>query len=156
MRLWNYALEAGDQLSDHWQLKDFESGIYDLQLYGPNGFYRRFQGDASDPLIEVKCLYLSTQGNKKATGEVAIKISNLGTEQYTIAIVDQTYKNIDKTIRLGAVGTAKAIQTVIVPTARSFAWYDVILKELSRPAFLKQFAGHVETGKFSSTDPAMA
>jgi phospholipase C len=156
MRTWNYAVEAGDRLSDSWQLQDFESLAYHLRLHGPNGFYRRFEGDASDPMIEVKCAYTTDAGKKKATGGLLIKISNLGPEQYTIVLVDHTYNNINKTISIGRSGTSTAIQTVIVPTAKSFGWYDVILQERSKPRFIKQFAGHVETGKFSSTDPAMA
>jgi phospholipase C len=155
MRVWNYALEAGDKLTDSWQLNDFESMAYHLHVHGPNGFYRRFEGDAKDPLLEVNCLYLSTAGKRKATGELAIKILNRGHEQYTILVVDQTYNNINKTISIGPAGTAKAIQTVVIPTTKSFGWYDVILREQNRPGFIKQFAGHIETGRFSSTDPAM-
>jgi phospholipase C len=155
MRVWNYALEAGENLIDTWHLEDFETKAYHLDLHGPNGFYRRFEGDEKDPLLEVSCIYLSTPGNAKATGELAIKILNKGAEQYTVTLVDPTYNNINKTFSIGPAGTAKASQTLIVPTSKSFGWYDVVLQVKNRPLFVKQFCGHIETGKFSLTDPAM-
>ncbi|RYY17008.1 MAG: DUF756 domain-containing protein, partial [Chitinophagaceae bacterium] len=154
MRVWNYGLVAGDRFSDNWYLDHFEDQHYSLSLHGPNGFFRRFEGNSNDPLLTVSCVYLSGTGGP--TGEIAINIINKGAEQYNIMIVDPTYKSINKTILIGKSGTPKASQTITVSTNKSSGWYDIILTANNKPVFLKQFAGHVETGKPSLTDPAMA
>jgi phospholipase C len=57
LRTWAYALTAGDSLADAWPLHEFENGEYHLRVYGPNGFYREYKGNAADPLIDVACDY---------------------------------------------------------------------------------------------------
>jgi phospholipase C len=42
------------------------------------------------------------------------------------------------------------------PLARFFGWYDFVLNIESDAAFLQQLAGHIETGRDSVTDPAIA
>ncbi len=37
----DYAVAAGDAISDSWQLQDFEKGIYHLQVYRPQWFLPR-------------------------------------------------------------------------------------------------------------------
>ncbi len=50
----SYAVKPGDKISDDWLLSDFEKGVYQIRVHGPNGFYREFRGDANDPRIEIK------------------------------------------------------------------------------------------------------
>jgi len=42
------------------------------------------------------------------------------------------------------------------PLARFFGWYDFVLNVESDSTFLQQLAGHIETGRDSVTDPAIA
>src|SRR5699024_12287650 len=53
VRTWNYAVAAGDRLEDSFQLSDFGDPGYHLRIYGPNGFYREFQGNEKDPEIKI-------------------------------------------------------------------------------------------------------
>jgi phospholipase C len=39
------------------------------------------------------------------------------------------------------------------PLKAAFGWYDLVLSFDSDPTFRQQFAGHLETGKVSRTDP---
>jgi phospholipase C len=43
-----------------------------------------------------------------------------------------------------------------VTAADSHGWYNVSVTVTGFELFLRQFAGHVETGSISSSDPAMA
>jgi phospholipase C len=49
MREWSYAVTAGSSVNDEWMIENFDGGIYDLSVHGPNGFYREFKGDMNDP-----------------------------------------------------------------------------------------------------------
>lgn len=40
---WTYTVEAGKQISDYWTSR-FSENVYDLSVYGPNGFLRVFKG----------------------------------------------------------------------------------------------------------------
>src|SRR6185437_2062575 len=71
----SYAVIAGDSLSDRWPVRSFENDIYHLRVYGPNGFFREFKGNAGDPDISVLCEYERTAGlMKKPSGNLAIQI----------------------------------------------------------------------------------
>lgn len=58
---WYYTVESGTELSDYWSAAAVTAGIYDLSVYGPNGFLRQFQGDLSlatagaDPEVQASC-----------------------------------------------------------------------------------------------------
>ena len=40
-----YAVAAGSKVTDSWLIADLEDWTYHLQIHGPNGFLREFQGD---------------------------------------------------------------------------------------------------------------
>jgi phospholipase C len=37
----------------------------------------------------------------------------------------------------------------------SAGWYDISISSMESPAYLRRFAGHVETGRPSLSDPAL-
>ena len=59
----NYALIAGDELKDAWNISDFKNNNYNLHVYGPNGFFRTFKGDDNDP--EIICFFRLSYGFKE-------------------------------------------------------------------------------------------
>src|SRR6185503_14926654 len=65
MRVWDYAVAAGEEVTDKWQLSEFENGNYHLCVYGPNGFLREFKGNSNDPTIELVCEYESDHLKKR-------------------------------------------------------------------------------------------
>ncbi len=153
----NYAVSAGDELQDEWQLDNFENNKYHLRVNGPNGFLREFRGSASDPLLNIICEYARKKMNaKQLTGSIELKIKNLDNDHpYTIEVSDNAYKNsaIKKTI--GKKGSGKDVASVVVDCSKSFGWYDFTIKITGDTNFEKRYAGRVETGQFSRTDPAM-
>ncbi|RYF99609.1 MAG: DUF756 domain-containing protein, partial [Chitinophagaceae bacterium] len=154
MRSWNYAVKAGDKLSDEWKTEDFKDQKYKLQLHGPNGFYREFKGDKNDPEIAITCKYSKeTPASKKPNGDLELTVINAGTKPVMIRVKDATYKTIDKTY---TVKGGKTFLKIRIPGSKASGWYDLAITAEGFPGFEKKFAGRVETGKISITDPAMA
>jgi phospholipase C len=145
----NYAVLAGDVLTDEWVL-DADSN-YHLQVYGPNGFFREFSGNAKDPLIDVACEYESFAGKKSLTGNIVIKIRNNSDQKIEVEISDNAYKGKTQTKMLNA----KAQTSVILDAGKQQGWYDISLKAKGYDQFEKRYAGRVETGKPSISDPVM-
>lgn len=146
----NYAVLAGDNLTDEWSINNNEN--YHLQVYGPNGFFREFKGNVNDPLLDVMCEYEASPVNRKSlTGKIALRLRNNSKQKLTIAIPDNAYKGKTQTKVLNA-GT----QTVIIIDPSKYqGWYDFSVKVNGVNTFEKRYAGRVETGKDSITDPVM-
>jgi phospholipase C len=145
-----YAATAGDTLKDNWDIKDFEGGNYHLEVYGPNGFYRKFIGNSEDALISVSAQY-ETDLNNKLTGNVKLNLKNDSNTNYPIEINDNSYSTASINKQLDA----NSQQNVVLDLSKSFNWYDFSVRIDGNNAFEKRYAGHVETGKESKSDPAM-
>ncbi len=144
-----YAISAGDQLSDQWAISDFDSNNYQLSIYGPNGFFREFKGSNNDPQISVNCEYELIKNT--LTGNIVVEITNNSASALKLNIRDNAYKASipSKTIEPG--------KRIAIPLnlVKSFNWYDFTVAIEGNSSFEKRYAGHVETGKMSSTDPLM-
>jgi len=143
----SYMAVAGDSLTDEFSLTDF-SNQYHFCVYGPNGFFREFKGNEKDALV-VSCTYQLKGG--KPTGNIELKIKNTGVKKHTIEIKDNAYKAaaISKVIDKGAEAT------VILNLSKNYNWYDFSVRAKEIPLLEKRYAGHVETGKESKSDPFM-
>ncbi|MFT4094521.1 MAG: phospholipase C, phosphocholine-specific [Niabella sp.] len=144
-RAWNYTVAAGHYLDDKWDLADFENEGYHLRVYAPNGFYREFEGDKNDPDVAITCGY-QKQGN------VILLLKNTGNAACTIEINDNAYGNAVVKQSLPA---GNADKQVILNLGKSSGWYDFTVRINGAERFSQRFAGHVETGADSITDPAM-
>ncbi len=149
-----YAVKAGDALKDAWKLTDFENGTYHLCVYGPNGFFREFKGNAQDPLLAIMC-DSQLQGNAP-TGNLVIQLSNQNKKQaYTVEVVDNGYGAATKTQTLNASGLKATQANMVIELGKSYGWYDFTIRVKGNASFEKRYAGRVETGKPSQTDPMM-
>lgn len=152
-RSWNYAVSAGDTVSDDWRLAGFENERYHLCVYGPNGFFREFKGDATDPSIIVTCKYeRSGLIKNKLSGNIQVKIQNTDPAQACrVTLSDNAYKNepVSRTIAAGET------KTIVLDLKKSHQWYDFTLKVEGNEKFSKGYAGRVETGTETFSDPAM-
>ncbi|MCF0065309.1 phospholipase C, phosphocholine-specific [Dyadobacter chenwenxiniae] len=149
LRSWDYSAAAGDTLTDEWNIGDFAESKYHLRVYGPNGFFREFRGDGSNPLLKVTCLYQSS--GKKPTGNIEVLIENMDTKSHQIIVSDNSYKTGEQQKTIAAGGKA----TVALNLSKTFNWYDFSIKVKGSEAFEERFAGHVETGDATKTDPLM-
>ncbi|MFA6276863.1 MAG: phospholipase C, phosphocholine-specific [Pedobacter sp.] len=150
-KTWNYAVNAGGWLRDSWKIADFENEIYNLVVNGPNGFFRHFKGDKNDPLLSLDCTYEQSGVLKKATGNIQLLLENIETSALQIQITDDVYKANTKTITI----PANSKKTVTLNLQKSNGWYDFKIEVKGKTNFSKHYAGHVETGEDSITDPFM-
>jgi phospholipase C len=156
LRSWSYGVKAGDTIADDWALNAFEDQHYHLRAYGPNGFYREFKGSHADPSVETSFEYQRNMLNKKLlTGNIALKIANSGHQPYTVTLIDNAYKSGARKKILTASGTATSVSTFIVELAKNHGWYDFSIKVDGANGFEKRYAGRIETGKPSYSDPFM-
>jgi phospholipase C len=151
-RNWGFAVKAGDSLTYTWPLHAFENNEYHLRVYGPNGFYREFKGNATDPEPEVSLEYELDAKAGKPTGNVVLQLTNTDTHQpLTVTIKDNAYKKKDIVQEVAKGGKT----AVTIPLKDSHGWYDFSVQINGANAFEKRYAGRVETGKESVSDPYM-
>ncbi len=153
VQTWPFAVEKGKKLEYEWPLSHFEEDGYHLRVYGPNGFYREFMGGVSDPELQIQCGYQKKRGLiKKMSGNVEIQITNTSkNKNMDMVVVDHAYGNPDQKIRI----KKGKVQSIVVSCAKSYGWYDFSLRLPGNAGFVRRYAGRVETGKASKTDPFM-
>jgi phospholipase C len=153
VRTRDYAVIPGGQLQDAWQLESFDKQHYDLTVYGPNGFYREFRGNAHDPPLEVSVEgRRSFSSNGALSGLVEIRMVNRGKrEQLRVEIVGVSYKNQTQQFTLGP-GEKKLH---LIGDPESFNWYDFTLGVDGHDSFARRYAGRVETGEAGFSDPVI-
>ncbi len=138
-----YTVEAGKFLDDEWKLS--AEGKYDLEVFGPNGYFQKFSGDIrlNEPLVVLD------YDHKK--GGVLILLKNGGNNPLHLKISSNVYDTIEQTSLNMAPGKSAKKNWLL---ADSGNWYDFTIE--SEDGCLYRFAGRVETGKHSISDPAMA
>lgn len=153
----SYAVIAGDRLVETLSLPSFEHGLYHLQLHGPNGFYREHRGSAGDPSLLIQCEYERSpeQAAQKLTGNLDLIITSLASNQAReLVITDHSYGAgpIRKAIEAGDKGVVTHVSIDLKP---SHGWYDFSVTVPGFELFEKRYAGRVETGLDSISDPFM-
>jgi phospholipase C len=150
----NYAVEPGEHLDDAWARSDFGNGRYHLRAYGPNGFFREFIGGPDDPRLDLKCQYGRLPSDKgRLSGAIEIIVENHDQRRpFAIGIRDNAY-SLPAVARTVVSGKE---ETLVVETQNSAGWYDFSLRLKGDGQFEKRYAGRVETGNWSTSDPAMA
>jgi phospholipase C len=157
LKAWSYAVSAGDTLTASWPLQNFENDTYHLCVYGPNGYFRKFNGNTNDPQFTVRCDYQrSSPQSKQLTGNVELKLRNLDPQRkLKVEITDNAYKSNAQSKVLDIASHKGSVATVILDLKTSFGWYDFSVKIEGFELFEQRFAGRVETGKASFSDPLM-
>jgi phospholipase C len=143
-RSWDYAVAAGDRIADHFPLRLFDSETYHLYVYGPNGFLREFRGDARDPRLTVSLLSTSQGASLKL-------VSRDLSQPLTVMIDDLAYGDAARTVAI-APGSSSELVLNLGP---SFGWYDLRIRVAGAGHYEQRYAGKVETGRESFTDPSM-
>ncbi|MGS0894331.1 phosphocholine-specific phospholipase C [Burkholderia stagnalis] len=143
-----YTVEAGKQLSDSWSVVADDAGNYDLWVLGPNGFLREFQGNvakaASGPVPEIRVCY------DPANDAVYLTIMNVGNAASQVTVTSNAYRTDGPWSY--AVPAGMQVEPYWTLGASS-GWYDFTLA--AENGLVRRFAGRVETGKDSISDPAM-
>jgi phospholipase C len=143
---WDYTVSAGRRLGGEWTVAAGQAYAY--EVYGPNGFLRAVAGDAAAAGLEVTARHAAA-----GEGEVLLSFVNHGAAAVQVTLADAYGNQGGRTsfrLRQGA-GTEQ-----IVHTARANGWYDLSVTVEGESGYLRRFAGHVETGRPSTSDPAIA
>ncbi len=138
---WGYTVEAGKTLSDTW--RPTSGSNYDLSVYGPNGFYRRFAGGLGPNAANLVVRAEFDVGE----GAIAI-VTNEGAAQALVIITDNYTGNTRRMFVQAGESFPIALEL-----ARTSNWYDVQVTVESDPSFVRHYAGHIENGEASLTDP---
>jgi phospholipase C len=155
LKIRNYAVKPGDQVLDKIPLDDFENGRYNIHVHGPNGFFRAFAGNIQDPPVIFKFGYEFSH-DQKPTGRIQLGIVNSDNSHgYILRIRDNAYGAPERVQTLGTLTTKEGRPKIILDAAVSGGWYDYSILVDGAVSFEKRYAGRVETGKDSTSDPAM-
>lgn len=146
-----YAVKPGDRLTDGLPLSMFEDQHYHIEVYGPNGFFREFIGGIEDPDVKISCSAQKDRLNlKKLSGNMEVDFTADAKSNYAVVISDNAYKNKSKNLQMK---NGKA--AIILDLLSSFGWYDFTVEIKGKKYFKQRFAGRVETGAHSYSDPFM-
>jgi len=151
----NYAVAAGDQLTDDLPLSLFTDGKYDVRVHGPNGFYRAFAGSKDDPPVVFNVDYEFNQ-DQKPSGRLILRVMNTdGGRGYKVQVKDNAYGAKLITRALGAGGTEGGSPSIMVDARNQSGWYDVSIQIEGFEGYERRYAGRIENGKDGVSDPAM-
>ncbi|MDX3236872.1 phospholipase C, phosphocholine-specific [Streptomyces sp. ME03-5709C] len=142
---WTYTVGSGHSLTGTWDVPAGAHGDYDVTVHGPNGFLRRFAGRAAAAGAEV-----SARHDGKS-GAVHLVLTNNGHETVTLTVRDGygEHKAASHRLRPGA------HVVHVAGTGRTHGWYDLSVTSDHDGGFERRLAGHVETGRDSTSDPAI-
>ena len=139
-----YTVEAAKSLRDDWRLRE-DKGRYDLWVYAPNGYVREFRGDLDGTRAAMPEVELAYDATNQAVRLVA---TNGAHDEATLLVRANAYRS-DGPWTLQVRGGRRAIREWSV--IASHQWYDFIV---TCERFERRFAGRMETGECSFTDPA--
>ena len=146
-----YMVEAGKTLAGTWSVTA-DAGQYDLWVLGPNGYHRAFVGNAGEQAAtggpEVQVCYELCEPAK-----VHLKLYNRGTAAVTFTATPQAYRSDAPQVQSVAPGAVGEMSWSLGDTGN---WYDFAVSCSGATSFRRRFAGRIETGKDSVSDPALA
>lgn len=144
---WTYTVGPGKELSASFALPAGSPQNFKLSVNGPNGFLRLFAGAAaqqqSSPTVD--CLY-----HPEVNGLTLV--INHTSRVATIIHIHDAYTGSVRTHQLQP-GQNLSQPLLLVSTA---GWYNLTVTNDADPSFVRQLAGHLETGRESTTDPGIA
>jgi phospholipase C len=145
---WQYDVAANGSVKDYFHVQTYGGGSYDLSLYGPNGFMRRFVGNINTAggQIEVSSSYsFATAGH----AQLLLTMVNNTTASVTFTVKSNGYRSDGPWTYVVAAGaTVSDFWNVQLYTG---GWYDLSVTVNVDNNFSRRFVGHVELGGPSVT-----
>ena len=144
----DYTVAVNTQLMDTWTLTSVagNGATHDLTVTGPNGFLRRFSGSRTGAGLEVTACYEVTQG------DIYLNFVNSGSAPCAFTVTDNSYGQPSQIFEVAPGSTLRRGLSL----STSHGWYDLTVTCNTDPSFIRRFAGHVETGFPSMSDPTLS
>lgn len=136
-----YTVSAGDTLSDFWLSK--EDAPFDLAIYGPNGYMVHQKGivSARQPIVKMQ--------QEPMNGSAHLSVQNLSARD-RVFTMEERYTKLREEKRVAA-GAEVSME---IPVSASSGWFDISVHESGNGcSFFRRFAGHLEDGKPSMSEP---
>jgi phospholipase C len=145
----DFAVAPGEDLSATWPLSDFRAERYHLRVYGPNGFYRELRGGSDDPPVSVSAqTEVSPMGG--ATGNLRVVVGAAAAAPSVRVLV--TANGQAPQARDLSAGSEIVVS---LPLGSNHGWYDLAVAIDGAAGFVRHYAGRIETGLPTRTDPVM-
>ena len=105
----------------------------------------------------MRCEYEQQDGESgNLSGNVRLMVRNLDSDRsYTIEVRDRSYGQGIVKREIPSSSASGGIESVNLDLSGSHAWYDFTVKVDGFDTFARYYAGHVETGRESFSDPQM-
>nr|WP_184218316.1 phospholipase C, phosphocholine-specific [Granulicella aggregans] len=137
-----YTVASGDTLSDLWTTA--VDAPYCLIVQGPNGAHCEASG-SHESGTELEAKLRGVHGKRSCT----VALENKGSQPAVVTIHDRYGKAAPRTL------TLQPHQSLDIPhdASASQGWFDLSVTVQTEPGLLRRFAGHIEDGRPSSSDP---
>ena len=142
-----YMLEAGKQLDDIWTPTN---SLYDVWVIGPNGFHRGFSGDLNKT-VQIEALPEIRVCVEECSAKLYLKVRNDATKTAKFIVKANAYLPN----KMWSIETATVEKELSWDMADFGGWYDFTVTMENDPSYKRRFAGRIETGKDSFSDPYM-
>jgi len=141
---WTYTVGASDSVSDYWNGSVFSNTTYALEVHGPNGFMRHYQGSAKSASVmpETAITYNATAGT------VSLKMTNAGTSSCTMTVTNGYNSSDVRTYTVPAGGSVSDTWNL----SSSYNWYDLNATVSGLSNWSRRLCGHMENGSLSMTE----
>ncbi len=145
-----YTVEAGKTLADTWA--PLASGAHDLWVLAPGGFHRHFTGNARRAASAGQSNPHVVLNYDPANQQLHVQLTNAGPVAAAFSIAANAYYPAASTTLSVP---ARGMSAVTLPLASSGGWYDFSVRVNGQADYSRRFAGRMETGADSTSDPAM-
>ncbi len=139
-RVFNFAVKPNESIHYKWAFDKFVGDKIDMEVYGPNGFYRRFAFSK----MNVPAAVTVVAADHHRGLQLKASPSSIG-----LSIEHAAYGHAAKQVTKGKTSAHTWDLT------RSSGWYHLEVTSKEDDQLLLIYAGHQENGKPSITDPIM-
>ncbi|MFT8480587.1 MAG: phospholipase C, phosphocholine-specific [Gluconobacter oxydans] len=136
----SYTVDSGKSLSDHWGTD--AQRRYDLDIHGPNGFFRGLSGR-----LDEQGRNISISSATDPSRQLCVLIAEVPDMALS---VEDGYRH-----HVTHYPAASLPVRIEISTAATSGWYDLTVRAAERTALEWRIAGHIENGHPSITDPAL-
>jgi len=141
-KVWDFAVRTHEPLSYTWDINKVQGTTIEMDLQGPNGFFRTFKLHKERPHT------ITVQQNGKQQS-LLVKLEK-GKDKYHYTVRDRSY-GLFNPFALDQTSAASKV----IDFTKTHGWYDLEITCKEDPDLCFVFAGHLENGKASKTDPLM-